>query len=506
MEERRRPHGHRPLGRPVRGRLDAAGHVAYFNLREPALGCYHSGDIVDAPEGACEFIDMDIEAMLAGGVRYVVMCLNSFTQQPYCDLPECFAGWMAREQPQSGEVFEARTVQDKIDLASDTTVSIPVIIDLEERRVVWADVALRSPGWINNVHANRDNIARLARAIVGLDRPNLYDLFLMHAEARGEPAARDRGRRRVLAPRGRDAVRHRQDPERVPRLRVGAADAHEPRSPNPTSPSTPAGPGPAATSWPSSTPSRSSSTRRTARRSATSPPGTATSAAAFSLGRMSWIKPNFLWMMYRSGWGTKEGQEVTLAVRLRRDAFDEILRLAVHSTFVPEVYETDEAWKRAVAGSDVRLQWDPDHGPSGNPVERRAIQLGLRGDVLARYAREWLLGVEDISDFVAEQRANAEAPYRPAGHAEGGGLPGRRPRGRCTVGPLELLKGGEPSNVLGSGDDRLLSSGQDDLYMHVVEVRVIRVALVVACHPRRQAPHPDLLPLGDRRRRTPLTR
>ena len=126
---------------------------------------------------------------------------------------------------------------------------------------------------------------------------------------------------------------------------------------------------------------------------------------------MSWIKPNFLWMMYRSGWGTKEGQEVTLAVRLRRDAFDEILRLAVHSTFVPEVYGTHEAWKRAVAGSDVRLQWDPDHGPSGNPLERRAIQLGLRGDVLARYAREWLLGIEDISDFVAEQRANATAPY-----------------------------------------------------------------------------------------------
>jgi Domain of unknown function (DUF4291) len=132
---------------------------------------------------------------------------------------------------------------------------------------------------------------------------------------------------------------------------------------------------------------------------------------SFSLGRMSWIKPNFLWMMYRSGWGTKEGQEVTLAVRLRRHAFDEILSLAVHSSFVPEVYGSHDEWNRAVAGSDVRLQWDPDHGPAGNPLERRAIQLGLRGDVLARYAREWLIEVEDISDFVAEQRENATAPY-----------------------------------------------------------------------------------------------
>ena len=131
----------------------------------------------------------------------------------------------------------------------------------------------------------------------------------------------------------------------------------------------------------------------------------------FGMGRMSWIKPNFLWMMYRSGWGTKENQEVTLAVRLRRDAFDEILRRAIHSSFVPESYSSQDDWKRAVAGSDVRLQWDPDHGPSGNPLERRAIQLGLRGDVLAKYAREWLLGIEDISDFVAEQRANAKSSF-----------------------------------------------------------------------------------------------
>jgi hypothetical protein len=131
----------------------------------------------------------------------------------------------------------------------------------------------------------------------------------------------------------------------------------------------------------------------------------------FSLSRMSWIKPNFLWMMYRCGWASKEGQEVVLAVRLKQPAFEEILRQAVHSSVVLDVYGTEGAWRRAVAGSDVRLQWDPDHDPAGRPVERRAIQLGLRGDVLARYAKEWLLDVQDISAFVREQRANANAPY-----------------------------------------------------------------------------------------------
>jgi Domain of unknown function (DUF4291) len=130
---------------------------------------------------------------------------------------------------------------------------------------------------------------------------------------------------------------------------------------------------------------------------------------AFSYKRMSWIKPNFLWMMYRSGWGTKQGQEVTLAVHLRRDAFDAILGEAVHSTYVPAVYESEPAWSARVARSAVRLQWDPDHGPGGAKLDRRAIQLGLRGEILRRYGREWIVAIEDVSHFVEEQRAHARA-------------------------------------------------------------------------------------------------
>lgn len=123
----------------------------------------------------------------------------------------------------------------------------------------------------------------------------------------------------------------------------------------------------------------------------------------FSFLRMSWVKSNFLWMMYRNGWGRKEGQEVTLAVRLKRVAFDSLLAETVHSHYVAEAYANEEAWKRAVEHSSVRLQWDPDHDPTGTKVERRAIQLGLRGSVLVRYAREWIIEIEDISAFVHQQ-------------------------------------------------------------------------------------------------------
>jgi len=124
----------------------------------------------------------------------------------------------------------------------------------------------------------------------------------------------------------------------------------------------------------------------------------------FSFDRMSWIKPNFLWMMVRSGWGTKPGQEVSLAIRIRRAGFEQILADAVHSTFIPELHGDERAWKQAMARSDVRLQWDPDHAPGGAKLERRAIQLGLRGEALRRFAGEWLVEIMDISGFVAEQR------------------------------------------------------------------------------------------------------
>lgn len=115
--------------------------------------------------------------------------------------------------------------------------------------------------------------------------------------------------------------------------------------------------------------------------------------------------------MYRCGWATKEGQEVVLALWIARAGFDEILASAVPSSYDRDGYPDRDAWQRAVHGSDVRLQWDPDHGPSGAPEPRRAIQLGLRGDVLRRFADEWLLHVEDITPLVAAQRAHARAPY-----------------------------------------------------------------------------------------------
>lgn len=125
----------------------------------------------------------------------------------------------------------------------------------------------------------------------------------------------------------------------------------------------------------------------------------------FRYERMSWIKPNFLWMMHRSGWATKPDQEHILALRLPRAFLEELLASAVPSSYQLALYPDELAWRQALQASQVRLQWDPDHDPHGNKQERRALQLGLRGSMLERLGQSELLEVLDLTDFVQGQRA-----------------------------------------------------------------------------------------------------
>jgi Domain of unknown function (DUF4291) len=119
----------------------------------------------------------------------------------------------------------------------------------------------------------------------------------------------------------------------------------------------------------------------------------------YSFTRMSWIKPGFLWMMYRAGWASKEHQQKILAITLPLAHFKTILNNATISSYTNEIYSTHEEWKQELEKTEVRLQWDPDHDPFGNKQERKAIQLGMKGTLLKQFCTEWIIKIEDITDF-----------------------------------------------------------------------------------------------------------
>jgi hypothetical protein len=123
----------------------------------------------------------------------------------------------------------------------------------------------------------------------------------------------------------------------------------------------------------------------------------------FSYDRMSWIKPGFLWMMYRCGWASKQDQEWVLALWLSKDDFKKILEQAVPSTFKVNQFEDIGQWKKALKQKEVRLQWDPDHTPYGGKQERKAIQLGLKGEMLATFGEHFITQIDDVTGFVKAQ-------------------------------------------------------------------------------------------------------
>jgi hypothetical protein len=108
--------------------------------------------------------------------------------------------------------------------------------------------------------------------------------------------------------------------------------------------------------------------------------------------------------MHRSRWATKPTQEIVLAVRLKLEFFNSVLKQAVLTSFDRDLYPDKKTWRTAFSRSQVRLQWDPDYDPHGNKLFRRTIQLGLKGGVLKEYAKEAIIEIIDMTEFISEQR------------------------------------------------------------------------------------------------------
>ncbi|MFF8676739.1 DUF4291 domain-containing protein [Streptomyces sp. NPDC015237] len=158
---------------------------------------------------------------------------------------------------------------------------------------------------------------------------------------------------------------------------------------------------------------------------------------AWKRDRMTWIKPSFLWMMYRCGWATKSGQETVLAVKIGREGFEWALRNACLSSYVPGVHADRADWQRRLKRSPTRIQWDPERDLRLEALPYRSLQLGLSGEAARRYADEWTVAIRDVTPLAHEVHAHVrdgdldtarrllpeERPYPAAADALGGSRP-----------------------------------------------------------------------------------
>lgn len=113
---------------------------------------------------------------------------------------------------------------------------------------------------------------------------------------------------------------------------------------------------------------------------------------SFKLTRMTWIKPNWTWMLYRAGYSYKDpGQERILALKMPREYFIGLLRKGTLS--------------HAVASQDgekVRTQWDPERTVRLDKLPYRSIQVGIPVGICKSWVKDGIVGIEDVTGRARE--------------------------------------------------------------------------------------------------------
>ena len=146
--------------------------------------------------------------------------------------------------------------------------------------------------------------------------------------------------------------------------------------------------------------------------------------APFKRERMTWVKPSFLWMMYRCGWAEKPGQEHVLAVEITRAGFEWALANACLSHYDPAAHPDRAAWAHRLRASPVRVQWDPERSLRLAALPYRSLQVGLSGEAVDRYVDEWTVSIADATPTAHAIRDLLRAGDVPAATAL---LPTERP-------------------------------------------------------------------------------
>lgn len=124
----------------------------------------------------------------------------------------------------------------------------------------------------------------------------------------------------------------------------------------------------------------------------------------FSLGRMTWIKPSFLWMMERSNWGRKLGQERILAIRITHQGWEFALSQAVLTSYDTAVHKSIDDWRTQFDQAIIHVQWDPERSIFGKKQDYRSIQVGLSRHIIKQYVDEWTIEIVDQTELTHKIR------------------------------------------------------------------------------------------------------
>ena len=148
-----------------------------------------SGDETAGYNGGSEYFDINIEEFRKAypKVKYLIGCDNIYS--PGCNFCDVLAtgGFMVREDLDRGEIFEPKTVATSFRLTSDVRFTYMFAIDLENRQMIWLNIADDR----NSAIAGTNKLSFLKRYLEITDMFNMYDLFSMMGTVVSHPSEAD---------------------------------------------------------------------------------------------------------------------------------------------------------------------------------------------------------------------------------------------------------------------------------------------------------------------------
>ena len=167
----------------------------------------YSGDETSGYHGGSEYFDIRLDEFrsIHPETRYLVFCNNVFTG---INFGECFcrAGYMLRDNEDSGEVYEPKTVQSAFRVDCESTFAYLFALDLKTNMFIWLNTAQNSRSTV----AGTNDLSYLMDYFHVTDLINVASFFTMMAtELVEDPLQADVvvTNRKIEVPEGTEVIR-----------------------------------------------------------------------------------------------------------------------------------------------------------------------------------------------------------------------------------------------------------------------------------------------------------
>ena len=164
--------------------------LAYYNQIEE--GFAFSGDIVDAPDGALEFIDIyDLEKIKEKGINYILMTVRSYNGFNFKEINSVFAGVLelTKEESQDRENMFSAAISQGFQILSKNYTTSTILVDLQKSEYIWIDMNLPVSKNYRDQNRLQNNEAAyledILKYFVNKEYMTMYDLLEMNVKARG---------------------------------------------------------------------------------------------------------------------------------------------------------------------------------------------------------------------------------------------------------------------------------------------------------------------------------